>query len=103
MDKIDVRDKGPLKQNVARRLTLLRDVLELNQTEFGEQIGVSQSRYSMWETADRLLPPDIAIKICETFGVTTDWLYRGDPNAMPMDLWKKIRVLQSAESARSAS
>jgi transcriptional regulator with XRE-family HTH domain len=79
--------------DTGRRLTLLREVFGLSQTAFGKVVGLSQSRYSQYETGERLLPVQVAIAVSNEFGVTLDWLYTGEPNAMPMDLWRKIRKL----------
>lgn len=97
MIRIDPGDKGALKENVARRLKLVREVYQIGQPELVKRLGLTQPRYSMYETGDRLLPPHIAIKLCEEFVVTMDWLYRGSPDTLPNDLWQKIRALQSKQ------
>lgn len=91
MSKIDPRDRGLLAVDVGRRLTLLRDVFEMSQTAFGKISGLSQSRYSQYETGDRLLPVTVAIAFSNKFGVSLDWLYTGEPAGMPLDLWRKIQ------------
>lgn len=93
MSKIDPRDRGQLAVDVGRRLMLLRDVFHMSQTAFGKIAGLSQSRYSQYETGERLLPIPVAISLSNTFGVSLDWLYMGEPNAMPLDLWRKIQKL----------
>lgn len=93
MSKIDPRDRGELAVDVGRRLTLLRDVFGMSQTAFGKISGLSQSRYSQYETGERLLPVPVAIALSNKLGVSLDWLYMGEPNAMPMDLWRKIQKL----------
>lgn len=95
MVKIDREDKGPLKINVGRRLRQLREALALDQKAFGQSVGLSQPRYSMYETGERLLSVPIALDICEEFTVSMDWLYRGDPSALPGDLRERIRQARS--------
>lgn len=96
MTRIDPRDRGPLAVDVGRRLTLLRDVFGMSQTEFGKIAGgLSQSRYSQYETGERLLPVPVAVALCGRFGVSLDWLYMGEPSAMPLDLWRRIQALAS--------
>lgn len=93
MGKID------LAVDVGRRLTLLRDVLDMTQTEFGRIAGgLSQSRYSQYETGERLLPVPVAIALSSRLGVSLDWLYVGDPKAMPLDLWRRIQKLVDARA-----
>lgn len=100
MTNIDPRDRGELALDVGRRLTLLRDVYEMSQTAFGKISGLSQSRYSQYETGERLLPVPVAIAFADQFGVSLDWLYMGDPSAMPLDLWRKIQNLADARDPK---
>lgn len=98
MIKNDPHDRGELKSDVARRLTNLRELLKLSQGEFGTAVGLSQPRYSQYETGVRLLPPEVAITICDKFLVTMDWIYRGEPGAMAWDLWNRLREIQESKS-----
>lgn len=98
MVKIDPEDKGALKINVGRRLSLLREAMRLSQPEFGKPVGLSQTRMSQYENGERLLAVPIAIKICEEYTVTTDWLYRGDPASLPGDLREKIRLARQSRA-----
>lgn len=91
MSKIDPRDRGVLSVDVGRRLTLLRDVFDMSQTAFGKSSGLSQSRYSQYETGERLLPVLVAIDLCNKYGVSLDWLYLGEPHGLPLDMWRKIQ------------
>lgn len=93
---IDPEDTNDLSLNVARRLTVTREALELSQTEFCEAAGISQPRYSPFESGKRRLTLDAAMALVDRYNLTLDWLYRGDPSGLPMHLATKIRTLRRA-------
>lgn len=92
MIRLDPFDRDEMMAAVARRLTVFREVFQIGQKEFGRPIEMSQSQCSNYETGFRLLPPELAIGLCQRYRVTLDWLYRGDPNGLPGDLWEQICV-----------
>ena len=60
------------------RLKELRKALHLNQTEFGERLGLKQSTITNYEIGLRT-PMDSTIKsICDTYGVNETWLRTGE-------------------------
>lgn len=65
------------------RIKQLRKYLGLNQTEFGEKIGVKQTSIAGYETGARY-PIDAVIRsICRTFGVSELWLRTGEGDMLP--------------------
>lgn len=59
------------------RIRLLRKELKLNQTDFGERIGVKQASVAGYEAGIRT-PLDVVItSICREFNVSEDWLRTG--------------------------
>lgn len=80
--------------NVARRLTLARLAYGLDQQAFGARAGLSQPQYNQFETGKRLLTLQSAMRLCDEYNLTLDWLYRDDPSGLPADLWLKIRAIQ---------
>lgn len=97
MIRLDPFDRDEMMAAVARRLTVFREVFQIGQKELGEAVGLSQPRYSLYETGKRLLPPEIAAAICERYPVTMDWLYRGDVDTLPMNI---LREIQKAEAEK---
>lgn len=73
------------------RLKELREVAELNelkekkqdekrgtkltQEKFGEKFGVSGETQKSYENGNRNIPIDYAMKVCDEYHVTLDWLY----------------------------
>lgn len=90
---IDPSDSGDLTQDVERRLALARKAIGVDQQEFGTAAGLSQPRYNQYEKGKRLLTLDAAMKLCEHYGLTLDWLYRGDPSGLPYRLHDRTRLL----------
>mgnify|MGYP000947246403 CR=1 FL=1 len=97
---IDGQDIGDLRADVARRLTQTREALDLDQQQFGTRAGLSQPQYNQYETGKRLLTLAAAMKLCDEYGLTLDWLYRGDPSGLPYRLADVIRVRRQSSTGR---
>lgn len=90
------RDNSQITNEVARRLTLARRAYGLDQRDFGERAGLSQPQYNQFETGRRLLTLAAAMRLCDEYNLTLDWLYRDEPSNLPRDLWLKIRDLEKS-------
>lgn len=60
------------------RIKELRKALELNQTEFGDKIGVKQGSIASYESGARVPLDAVINSICREFNVNEDWLRTGD-------------------------
>lgn len=85
-----------LADKVAKRLMLARKAYGLDQQEFGTRAGLSQPQYNQFETGRRLLTLMPAIRLCDEYNLTLDWLFRDDPSGLPPTLWLAIRALMKA-------
>jgi transcriptional regulator with XRE-family HTH domain len=65
------------------RLRHTREALGLNQREFAMRANLKPNRYSQYETGARQLTIEAAQRICDEYGVTLDWLFRGDRSTLP--------------------
>lgn len=92
----DPDDCGDLKKDVGRRLALARRAFGINQQEFGAGGGMSQPQYNQAETGKRLLTLPYALTLCRIYGLTLDWIYRGDPSGLQHRLAEKIRLLRNS-------
>lgn len=63
----------------------LREDRDLNQTQMGELIGVSQRTISQYETKGRILPIEQVIKYAKIFRVSTDYIL--GLSKYPMKSW----------------
>ena len=70
-------------QDIGARLRHTREALGLNQREFALRVDLKENRYNQYETGVRPLTIEAALGICEQYGVTLDWLYRGDRSTLP--------------------
>jgi transcriptional regulator with XRE-family HTH domain len=80
-----------LKTAVGLRLRAAREALELSAKEICEAIGVQPNRYSQWENGKNLLDPIAAIEISRLYGITLDYLYRGDLSGLKHSLVNKLQ------------
>ena len=60
------------------RIKRIRKDLNMNQTEFGEAIGVTLAAYSKYETGKVVPDKSIRLLICSKFNVSEAWLETGE-------------------------
>jgi transcriptional regulator with XRE-family HTH domain len=75
---------------IGARLKATRDALGLTGTEFGNRARIAQNAYSQYETGKRMLTISAAMRLCATYGLTMDWLFRGDVSTLPHSLAAKL-------------
>jgi len=69
--------------------------------EMAERIGEDQNTYSMWERGQRYPPPEKLLKIIQATGATSDYLYFGFMDALPVKLASALDGKQSVAQSRS--
>ena len=57
-----------------RKIRDLREDKDLSQREIGEAIGVPQRTYSYYENGERMIPPDVLIRLAQFYGTSVDYL-----------------------------
>lgn len=60
------------------RIRMIRKDLNMNQTEFGLEIGATQKMVTTYETGAVLPDKSIRMLICEKFNVNESWLETGE-------------------------
>lgn len=60
------------------RIKALRKQLGLNQTEFGQKIGIKQTTVAGYETGAKNPMDSVIISICREFNVSENWLRMGE-------------------------
>lgn len=63
---------------IGERIRLIRKQIGLNQTEFGEKIGLKQTAIGLYENNQRGVADRTILLICQTFNVNEEWLRTGD-------------------------
>ncbi len=65
------------RSELAQRIRTLRTSKGLNQSDFGEVLGVSQRTIYRIEKGERDPSIELVTKVCDEFGVSLSWLVRG--------------------------
>lgn len=77
------------------RIRQLRKALDLNQTEFGERIGIKQTTVAGYERGAREPLDSVILSICREFNVNEDWLRTGAGGDENMFVPEDMLYLQS--------
>ena len=86
-------------RSIGERLMLTRNVFGMTQTEFGKGAGIKKSTYNQYEKGKERPSLDEAIKLCDKYGITLDWIYLGDSRGLSPDLRAAIEAMQRARLA----
>lgn len=63
---------------IGERLVAIRQGFSaLSQKDWAEKHGFNRTQLNNWEKGARRIPVDDAEKLCATYGLTLDWIYRG--------------------------
>jgi transcriptional regulator with XRE-family HTH domain len=63
---------------IGARLKRVRESFsDLNQRGWAQKHGFSPTQYNNWETGLRRIPVDDAERLCDAYGLTLDFIYRG--------------------------
>lgn len=86
--------------DIADRLRWHRALEGMEQKEYAEAAGLKRSAYSNWETGDYRLSLDGARALRKTYGLSLDFLFEGEDEALSMTLraaWReRCRVKSSS-------
>lgn len=86
--------EGTSNAAIGARLKLTREVFGLGQTAFCKKAGITQNAYSQYEAGTRRPIIENAIKLVETYNLTLDWVYRGEPSGLNYSLNDALRTLK---------
>jgi transcriptional regulator with XRE-family HTH domain len=84
-------------EHIATRLRHTREALRVNQREFARRANLKPNRYNQYESGARPLSIEAALRICDEYGITLDWLYRGDRSRLPYHLAIDIARIEADE------
>ena len=86
-----------ISSSVARNLRNAREELDPNRTRFAEEFGIHHTLWGKWErgktaagTGSKGNYPDpaVMVELCEKYGLTMDFIYRGILDYMPNERLK---------------
>lgn len=77
-------------KSLAHRLKITREALGVKPAEVCKRIKVGANAWSMYESGERRITLQVAIKFCAEYGLTLDWIYRADPSRLPHEVRMKL-------------
>ena len=77
---------------IGERIKEIRKELKLNQTEFGERIGLKQTAIGMYENNLRRVGERNILLICKEFAVSETWLRTGN-GQMFIDMTQDEKII----------
>jgi transcriptional regulator with XRE-family HTH domain len=86
----DGEARAAYAEQIGKRLKATRRALNLTQAELCRSSGVQPSTYNQYERGINVISLSQALRLCDAFAVTLDWIYRGDPTSLPA---RVMRVL----------
>ena len=84
------------KRSIGERLELVRNILGKSQNAFATEAGIAGNTYSQYKTGTNTPNLDEAHKLCDCWGLTLDWIYRGDARGLSPDLSAAIEAMRRA-------
>jgi transcriptional regulator with XRE-family HTH domain len=78
-------------KSLAKRLEITREALRLRPVDLCKRIDIKENRWSQYESGERRITLEVANALCDEFGLTLDWIYRGNPAGLPHELRLKMR------------
>lgn len=90
MPQTSSKDSPSEPSRVAQRLEALFAAADVNRAEVADLIKLDRSSMTKVMKGEKPLKPEWAVKICELYGVSLDFLYRGQLRDLPPTLSKKI-------------
>lgn len=76
---------------IGARLRLTRQAFELEQKDFAATAGIAQNTYNQYEQGKRVPNLEMAYLICRHYNITLDWIYRGIPSGLPLNVMNLLR------------
>ena len=80
-------------EKFSERVRLEREKMHLTQESLAQKLGIQKTRVCMWETNGVVPRQDVLLKLCELFGVGTDYLL-GNDGITKNPVNKKINSIQ---------
>jgi transcriptional regulator with XRE-family HTH domain len=85
------------KVDVGRRLRWVRDLIDPNRTRLARQYNEDHTVWEKWERGAAYPDPAVMARFCDDWGVTMDWLYRGEIRASMGEELKERLIAEHPE------
>ncbi len=60
--------------------------------EFAKKLGIEENTLTSWERGLRLIEPEDLAAVRQSTGVTSDYIYYGDPSGLPPELIESLDI-----------
>lgn len=88
--------------NVGWRLRLLREAMGWSQAEICRRTGIATNTWSQYETGASRPNLDMGLRIAETLGIQTDYIWRGVETYLPGIYLEPMRRMLAEQERESA-
>lgn len=75
---------------IGKRLKAIREITKLSQKDFAARAGIRDTTYNQYERGVSQPKVEYAYALCDTYGLTLDWIYNGDPSGLPFRYTKEL-------------
>ena len=75
---------------IGKRLKGFRKTTGLTQKEFASRAGILDTTYNQYEQGKSQPKVEYAYALCDTYGLTLDWIYSGDLAGLPYRIVKEL-------------
>ena len=90
-------DAARSDHEIGKRLVLARLATGLSQTAYARGAKLNVSTYNQNENGRSRPDIDNAIKLCDAYNLTLDYIYLGEPSGLPPDLLAAIKAIRATK------
>lgn len=90
VDQGGMSEDAPYADIAARLIAIRKSQSDDNQKEWAERHGFSPTQYNNWEKGTRRISVDCAEKLCNLYGITLDFIYRGRRDGLSENIRKAV-------------
>ena len=76
---------------IGKRLRAFRETTGLTQKDFAARAGIQDTTYNQYERGVSQPKVEYAYALCDTYGLTLDWIYSGDPAGLPFRIAQQLQ------------
>jgi transcriptional regulator with XRE-family HTH domain len=81
------------QREVGQRLVLAREAIGLKAIELAVSLKITAQRLSNYENGRRPFDLELAMELSRKHGITMDYVYRGDPRGLALEIVRRIEPL----------
>ena len=82
----NMTESRPDYSDIGNRIVAFRRHLNMSATKFAKEHGFSKSQLGNWEAGSRRISIDAAMRLCDLYGLTLDYIYIGRLSSLPHSL-----------------